>query len=865
MNTLLRFYSRLLTLVGLAGACLVACQDETPAFSPTDEVQETLSPDAWHEQRRTQPYPKKTNELVLNPPPFIVPEAMKTGDKLQFALSRSASFVEDSTTLSAAVPWCMYSPHRRLEAGIWHWRFRQADEAGIPQGEWSQTYSFEVKEETPVFVTPRAETFLRNLPVCHPRLYCFLDADAEIARPGIEEHAEYRQLVNRAKTAMDYDYNADTNPYDWDVTDRTKSYIHNLYQAAYLLPEETAYAEKLAEVLRVMLSHLPVSDEVLFYSNFAATNIAVIYAECYDLAYPLLTVSERAQAEELMYHILSFYYPVQLGEEENHIFDNHFWQHNMRILMQCALLLHDHPVYGVACREILEYYYELWTTRAPNGGFNLSGHWINGTGYFTANILTLWYVPMLFNYLTDADFLQHPWYQNAGQALTYSWAPGSVSAGFGDGGESEGTPERQRVGFADFLARETGDSYAAWYAAQCAQARAEDINLRFYRMVRQKTYDGSNLPANAPRMAWYRDIGEVDIHSDLGGKDDLTLSFRSAPYGTTSHTGGNQNSFNLIFRGEYIYRNGGYFLGSGNRAYDLLCYRHSRGHNTVLVDGIGQSFSQSAYGQVLRAMSGENIAYCVGDASMAYRDTTREERWVEAFREVGLTQTAEYGFGTTPLTRYRRHLLIFYPRTVVIYDELEASTPVTWQWLLHSPVRFALDSTEENQAATENTSQNFRTVMQQFSDVPSSIFQTDQTLVPVSDTPNADYPPLWHLTIDFESSKANRILTVIQICADEEQPQQVWREGDIFHIGDYQVKAVMDPDNPAELIATSNISPALFSYSEENPIIEGKTYLRRMPYSALLYDSEKGVYCVTEQTDYVPVDTRSGKGMASGF
>lgn len=857
MNTLHRLIHLLPAVLLLTS--VTACQDdEIPVPQPAAE-QETLLPDAWHDQRRIQPYPKTSNEIVLNPPPFLVPKSMKEREEmLQVALSRDASFPDDATTLSKPTHWYLYNPHRSLETGTWYWRFRIADEAGNPKGEWSETYAFEITPQTPVFVTPTADIFLKNLPTGHPRLYCFMDADADIARPNVAQHEEYSKLLSRASTALNYDWEALSDPYDWDTTDQTKAMVHNLYQAAYLLTDNPTYREKLASILRLMLSRLPVSDAVLFRSNFASTNIAVIYAECYDGAYSLLTADERARAEELMHRIVSFYYPVHLGNEENHIFDNHFWQHNCRILLQCALLLHDHPTYGSLCREVLEYYYELWTGRAPNGGFNLSGHWINGVGYFNTNVQTLWYMPLLFGHLTGGDFTAHPWYRNAGRALVYSWPPHSASAGFGDGGESDETPNRQRVAFADFLARENGDTYAAWYANECADAREADIIMRFYRMASQKTYAGEELPANAPKLLWHKDIGEVDIHSDLDGDDNLTLSFRSGPYGTTSHMTGNQNSFNLLFRGAYIYRNGGYYVGAGNQAYNLLCYRHSRGHNTLLVNGIGQSSVQSAYGQVLRAVGGDHMAYCLGDASMAYRDTTTEERWVEAFQSVGLSQTAEYGFGPTPLTKYRRHILVLYPRTVIIYDDLAASEPATWQWLLHSPSRFTIDTANGHYAwSSRNSDLNFRTVTRQFTDQHPTLYQTDQTMVPITATPDPDYPPLWHFTAEYPAVAAHRILTIIQVVDKDEQPYDIARTDNTFRIGPHTVRAQMDAAQPAELVANTENSSAVFSYSAENPVINGSVYQRRQPYSALLYDVTDGRYGVTEQMDYVPVDTRT--------
>ena len=47
--------------------------------------------------------------------------------------------------------------------------------------------------------------------------------------------------------------------------------------------------------------------------------------------------------------------------------------------------------------------------------------------------------------------------------MLYSWQPRSLSAGFGDEHEkNNGKPLRIRSAFADFMARTTGDPYAAW-------------------------------------------------------------------------------------------------------------------------------------------------------------------------------------------------------------------------------------------------------------------------------------------------------------------------------------------------------------------------------------------------------------------
>lgn len=95
----------------------------------------------------------------------------------------------------------------------------------------------------------------------------------------------------------------------------------------------------------------------------------------------------------------------------------------MRVLFQIAYLLYDKVNYSGTAIEMLEYYYELWTARAPASGFNRDGVWHNGTGYFINNVHTLYYIPLLYSYIARKDFLQHPWYQNAGRSLVYHLAP----------------------------------------------------------------------------------------------------------------------------------------------------------------------------------------------------------------------------------------------------------------------------------------------------------------------------------------------------------------------------------------------------------------------------------------------------------
>lgn len=828
------------------------------ACSPDIDTQEEENipeaPDTYHDRIREHPYPKHDNEIFLNPPPFIVPEKMSTDKKVQFSLSRSKDFDHPSTTITTPVAWNIYNPHRSLEHGTWYWRFRPVSESGVA-GEWSETYNFEIKQETPCFVTPDFRTFFNNLPHGHPRLFCFLDQYLNTARQNVTRHREYRQLTGRANSAMIYDYIQHPNLYDFSVTEVTKMHIDHLY-LAYHLTQNKAYQQKMLEVLRMMLS-TPVSDAQLFASNFGSTNIAIIYIQVYDIAFDLLTTTERTAAEELMLRIARYYYKMYCGMEENRFFDNHFWQQNMRILFQIAFVLYDKYAYAREAAEMMEYYYELWTARAPDAGYNLSGIWKNGVGYFTANVKTLYYMPSLFSWATGSDFLKHPWYQNAGRAMVYTWPPQSGSASFGDGSEKWSEPDRQRVAFADFLAKETNDPYAAWYARECDATLVNDLDLRLYRMTSPKSYSQTHLPEDAPKLLWHKDAGEVSIHSNLADRDNnLSISFRSSPFGAGSHTIADQNSFVLLYRGKHIFRNGGYFVGDNNKPYNLLWYRHTRSQNSVLVNGIGQPYSLTGYGRMLRAAGGEHIGYCLGDASKAYNGISEEKAWVDMFRSAGIAQIPENGFGKTPLKKFFRHIVTIYPHTILIYDELEADEPVRWDWLLHSPVRFTIEA-DEKVLTTLNVEKDFVTRIHQFSDEKPFYTQTTETTVPLTTTPNPQYPDLWHLKASFASTDRVRLLSIIQVTTGNNRAEPINRIGNRFTIGNWNVEIQMDAHKPASIHITNKEVPVVFNYGTGNVSLNGEQYQRKYNNSSVLYDNVNGEYYIQEIKDYLPASSRA--------
>lgn len=841
-------YSFLTALLFSLSAC---ASDSLPPVDEPQDAPVVETPDAWRDKIRTQPYPQADNELMLNPAPLIVPQSLKTGEALEFALSRSASFDTPETFVSAPQAGCFFNPHRALDAGTWYWRYRSVAADGTKAGNWSEPLSFEVTGTEPVFVTPPFEDFRTNAPRDYPRLYCFLNPRIDEARRQAASHPEYRALISRANTALATDYTA-----LGDLCAQAST-LHAqaswLYQAA-LLTRQSAYSDKLHDLLTALCT-VPPTDDRLFTDNFTSSDIALCVALAYDQLHDRLTPSELSAAETLMMRVLRRYYKENRGYQENHIFDNHFWQQNMRVYFQMAFLLYDHSDLQAEVLPMLEYYYELWTARAPAGGFNRDGMWHNGTGYFVANVKTLAYMPALLSYVSRFDFLRHPWYRAAGQALVYSFPPRSASNGFGDGSETVSEPSRLTAAFADYLARETGNAYAGWYAGECASLVQQDYELRLYRMCADRTYD-TFLPGNLPKMHWYEDIGEVAMHSRPGDTEhDLALSFRSSTFGSGSHTTASQNAFNLLYKGRPVYRSTGYYQNFSD-AHNLMSYRHSRAHNTLLVNGIGQPYSTKGYGTVARALGGSHISYALGDASHAYGGISDDPMWVSAFEKAGLGQTPENGFGVTPLTRYRRHVLMLHPNIVLLYDELEASEPVRWEWLLHSPVRFHIDG---EQLTTSGADGSYVAVTQFFCGEPFSLSQTDQFRVPPAQV-TAATPNQWHLTATVNDRRAARFLVIIRV-GDTGGDISLLRQTDkeAFEVDGWTIRAVLDASQPAALEVRHSTLPAVFSLGDTSLFLDGQTYPRCYKGSSILYDEVDGDYQAQEATDRQPVLTRGNE------
>lgn len=843
-------------LINLLFTCLcliwIGCEDDKEIFFDELKVEEE-GVDMVHPKTRDKPYPREGQLLYINPCPLIVPQELRpSGGFLEFELSQDESFPEGSTFRSEKKKWNIYNVHRELAVGDWYWRYRVIDNVGKVTS-WSETIKFTITGNEEKFVTPEWAVFKERIPQGYPRTYCFLDDYLPVNITEVSKHSEYEILIKAANNSLTYQF-PEGNPYVSAASEPVKNLM-----SGYLLTQDEKYRDKMLEMARYLATYSATDKELADGGNWDAPGKTDLVSILYDYCQHELTESEKTTLEDAIVRLTDIYFRNYKGGLENILWDNHVWQITLRGITQGVFTICQKSPKAM---ENLEYAYELWCGRAPNTGFNRDGDWINGGGYFGVNVYTLFYMPMLFSHVSGFDFLQHPWYKNAGKGLVYAWLPGTCETSFGDqvGEYGFASSGKAQAEFADFLAREIKDPYAAWYAETMPPTTWQHANtnkMRLYRIVAAAEGYGTEQ-ASFENYVWHQDIGTGVAFSDmLHPEQNAGIAFRSSPFGSGSHTLADQNSFKLLYKGYYVYQNAGYYTSFGD-GHTLLQYRHTRGHNTIMINNIGQPFTTRAYGSITRGLNGENLAYFLGDASNAY-GASCDDNWVGSLQSNGFDQAPEYGFGENPLNKYKRHIFLLRPDKVIIYDDLGADEPATWQWLLHSTSEFKIAGNKVTNYFSKERG-DFVSVAQIFSNHTPVITKTNEwfmNIEPVED--GHGYPKQWHLTANFEASATNRILTVIQLVDQGKNEENVWRANNNFVVGDWSIEAEMDGNKPAGITITNEKNGTVFSYGNQAPVIEGTAYQREQENSSVLYDKVKGVMEVQEISDRPLYVTRIAK------
>lgn len=258
----------------------------------------------------------------------------------------------------------------------------------------------------------------------------------------------------------------------------------------------------------------------------------------------------------------------------------------------------------------------------------------------------------------------------------YVAPPGSPNMGFGD--LSSGRPSSGWGGPMEFFLRASSanprSAYWRWWTEQW-KMRGEGGWLGFLYEANLPPLRESKPPTDLPLAKVFRGIGVASLHATLlNSADDVHFLFKSSLFGSQSHGHNPQNSFQLNGYGEALLTTCVYRDLHGSKFH--YGWAHSTvAHNAALVNGEGQvKHTPAATGRIVDSRFTPEWDYIVGDAAAAYGGK---------------------------LTRYRRHVAFVKPELIVLYDDVVAAEPATFQFMLHALKPFTMDE----QAARLSTEQ----------------------------------------------------------------------------------------------------------------------------------------------------------------
>ena len=786
-----------------------------------------------------------TEEDILDGVKSAKPKINKARLRYQVRYSRDARMKEGVKTVKTK--WPFFNPENDLEPGKWYWQYGYVEEGST---EWSKLLTFTVEANPDKFCPPSLKVALAGLPESHPRVLV-TQADWDSFRGKAVKKEEGKWYIERAdkvlRTPMqsvtdikahladgldsEMKRNAMLTRESRRVIDKEEQNVDLLIRA-YLLTKDKKYSD---EAIRRIMTMVEWDKHKTVMGDFNAATMLSLCSMAYDSFYDLLTDEQKRELLAQVRERGKEFYNNFNNRLENHIADNHVWQMTLRIFTFAAF-----AVYGDLSEADtwVDYCYNVWLARFP--GLNKDGAWHNGDSYFSVNARTLIEVPYFYSRLTGFDFFSDPWYQGNIMYTMFQQPPFSKSGGNGSGHQGTLKPKPQRITYLDALARLTGNTYAADYVRRVlakepnSYQRALSIkagSTAWLRLQCDKPLPEGPGLTELPDGYVFPQTGVASFITNWNNtRNSAMISFRSSPYGSTSHALANQNAFNTFYGGSSLFYSSGHHI-SFTDEHSVYCHRGTRAHNTILVNGMGQRIGTEGYGWIPRFYVGGKIGYVLGDASNAYGKVI-SPLWLERGKASGLEYTPENGWDENHLKTFRRHIVTL-GRTglVAIYDELEADEPVTWDYLLHTVINpMQVDRTKDavHVRATNKTGASDAYLFatgELKTDTTSKFFvQPVNWLRADAKGKFSKYPDHWHFKASsVKKCKTFRFLTLIHTHAlnKEVMAPEVQKDGSI-RIGKWTVKANLSDQGKPSLKVYSEDNKAVLDYAgEETRIKDG--------------------------------------------
>tara|TARA_B100001059_G_scaffold35659_2_gene28746 strand:- start:11089 stop:13689 length:2601 start_codon:yes stop_codon:yes gene_type:complete len=801
----------LLILFFLKGSLLL-CQ-ETP-------VVESEIPKLVYPKYRRWMSPDNAEVVRFNSPSLQWPS--KKFQKFDVRLSRDSLFKESLFQIKE-IPFSMINIHKSLAAGEWYWQYK------VSGKEWSDFASFTVNDSSIDFAPAGIEILIKSIPKTHPRVMLKKD-DWSALMIKVMPYKERYHILERANNLIGKRIPSERDALikfegrDKQETDKIKKNfskevgyefgksLQTLTQA-YALTKEKKYFDTALLWMREATSWNP--EGLTRINDFGDSYIMESLALAVDVFWEELDIIERKAILEQVAARANGFYKKWTNYLENRNSSMHVWQHILHRMFLTSLATIDEIP---EAEKWLTYIYELWLAQHPKMAEE-DGAWFNGTGYMRMNVMTLLDIPLKLGAYTGQNFFRTPWYSNFMKWLFYAYPPGATSDGFCNDGKKWPMPNLEYGAFADAYARITGDPVALQYSKAVFSkldaleeplvdldytggplekaVLSDDQDYAWFRIT-----EGYDMPL--PSMdeniklsdaAFFPDVGVAYFNSNRKNiENNLRVSIKSSPMGPLAHTHAEHNTFNIAYKGKRLFYNSGYRPWMG-APHTLAWYKHTQGHNGILVDQHGQPYDSGAYGFIPKFIEGNQLIYAVGDASHAYQahELSPKARKDNIPNDMGVKH-------------FRRHYLLLKPNIIVVYDEMEAHKPVDWSWLIHNYQGLKINDEDQT---VETTYEDRGGKVSLYGSTPLDREVTNQfSVAPKNFLRKKDgrgnlltYKNHWHFKATTQKKQDKmRYLAIIQV-SDDLKYKEIFQieDSDVFEIEGWKISAQMDTNKSAKI------------------------------------------------------------------
>jgi hypothetical protein len=705
--------------------------------------------------------PADGSSVRLNPPSFIW---LHEKDAQTYVIQWSATKDFRNAETASGFVWNTYTHHAPLKPGTYFWRYRFATKEGRLSS-WSEVRSVVVPPEAVEFPMPTRAEQRQRVPQAHPRLFLRPEdlprlralAKGKLSGEFAKLRAEAERIIKAGPTpepehrgsARDKE-NQELIKYWWPNREQTERACKEAETLAfvYLIGQDKKHGAAARRWVLHLASWDPDGTTNFRLNCEAGKPMLYRPARAYDWAHDTFTAADREKFQACMVRrAKDAWESGEIGRGVGHL-NSPYNSHGNRIWHKVAEA-------GIALLgEVPEA--ETWLDYAVNKFYGCypvwsddDGGWHEGVSYWSGyQGKAVWWLQVSQAAL-GIDGLKKPFFAQVGDYPLYVAPPGSPNAGFGD--LAYRPPSSGVGGFMEYHIRMRGSqpdgqqaAYWRWWTEQW-KMKGEGGILGFLYAANLPPLPAAKPPTDLPPSKVFRGIGVASLHTTLlDSRDDVHLLFKSSPFGTQSHGHNPHNTFQLNAYGESLLTTCVYRDLHGSKFHYQWCHS-TVAHNGVLVDGEGQiKHTAAPHGKIVDFQCAPGLDYVVGDATDAYGGR---------------------------LTRFLRHVALVKPGAarpaapfVVIYDDLEAKSPATFQFMLHALRKFELD---EKQARLTVQQPTAGVAVAYLSPAPLQFRQWDGFAPP----PTKEFPNQWHVEAGTrEKLKRLAMITVLLPYRGDKRP-----------------------------------------------------------------------------------------------